>query len=219
MCYTDMNLLLWCLLPQVQVSPPFPLAFPSILLCSHSPRLYCRGLYMAQRSTISRLGLAALAMALAGCGQVTRQMTLRSEPSGALVYLNGQEVGRTPCTVDFTWYGRYDVVLRREGSQTVKTTQDVPAPWWQWIPLDLLSDILPGRKVDHHEYAFVLKPQSETGVAGPVLIDRATSLRPMLESGEYTRKPTSKPATEPTDDATTPPATPPDDSAPGASHQ
>lgn len=168
---------------------------------------------MAQRSTITRLGLAALAMALAGCGQVTRQMTLKSEPSGALVYLNGQEVGRTPCTVDFTWYGRYDVVLRREGSQTVKTTQDVPAPWWQWIPLDLVSEIVPGRKIDHHEYAFTLKPQLETGVPGSVLMDRAASLRPMLESGEYTRKPATGPTTQRTGEAATQPVVPPNDSA------
>ena len=155
---------------------------------------------MAQRCTITRLSATALAMAMAGCGQVTRQMTLKSEPSGALVYLNGQEVGRTPCTVDFTWYGRYDLVLRREGSQSVKMTQDVPPPWWQWIPLDLVSEILPGRKVDHHEYAYVLKPQPETGVPGAVLIDRANSMRPMLESGEYTRKPATRPATRPIDE-------------------
>ena len=65
---------------------------PGILLCSGAARLYCREL-MVQRSTITRLGLTALAMAVAGCGQVTRQMTLKSEPSGALVYLNGCTLG------------------------------------------------------------------------------------------------------------------------------
>lgn len=159
---------------------------------------------MVQRSTITRVGLATLALALAGCGQVTRQMTLKSKPSGALVYLNGQEVGRTPCTVDFTWYGKYDLVLRREGSQTLKTTQNVVAPWWQWIPLDLAADLVPGRKVDHHEYFYLLKPQPEAGIPGPILIDRAASLKPMLESGEFTRRPATRPATQPGAPATEP---------------
>ena len=169
---------------------------------------------MARHSTITGLVVSTLALAMTGCGQVTRQMTVRSYPSGALIYLNGQEVGRTPCTVDFTWYGRYDVVLRREGSQTLKTTQDVPAPWWQLIPLDLVSELLPGRKVDTHEYAYTLKPQPETGVPGPVLIDRAASLRPMLESGEYTRKPTTRAAATPHDMPATEPVSLPSGPAP-----
>jgi hypothetical protein len=73
------------------------------------------------------------------------------------------------------------------------------------IPLDLVSDVLPGRKIDHHEYSYLLKPQPETGVPGPVLIDRAASLRPMLESGAYTRKPATRPTTQRTGEATTQP--------------
>lgn len=152
----------------------------------------------SRSTTAVRLGtLAALGLLLAGCGHVTRQMTLKSQPEGALVYLNGQEVGRTPCTVDFTWYGNYDVALRREGYQTLKTTQKVHAPWWQWIPFDLVSDLTPGRKVDHRQYAWTLKPQPAADVPGPILVDRANSMKPMLESGEFTRKPATRPATLP----------------------
>ncbi|HWB52725.1 MAG TPA: PEGA domain-containing protein [Tepidisphaeraceae bacterium] len=43
----------------------------------------------------------ALLMA-GGCG-VQRQMVMTSNPPGALVYLNGQEIGRTPLKHEFLW--------------------------------------------------------------------------------------------------------------------
>src|SRR5688500_8891874 len=60
----------------------------------------------------SALLFLVLTVAVAGCG-VQRSLTVQSEPPGALVYLNGLEVGRTPVTRDFTWYGVYDVELRK----------------------------------------------------------------------------------------------------------
>ncbi len=45
---------------------------------------------------------------LAG-GCVERTVTITSEPDNALVYLNDEEIGRTPVTVSFTFYGVYDV--------------------------------------------------------------------------------------------------------------
>lgn len=144
---------------------------------------------------------------LAGCGHVTRQLTIDSEPAGALVYLNGQEVGRTPCTIDFTWYGWYDVVLRHDGYQTAKLRQPVLAPWWQWVPIDLLADLTPGRKVDHREFRYTIEPQPQQGVEAAVLIDRANSMRPMLESGELTRHRAIGPATAPAESPQPEPAT------------
>lgn len=139
---------------------------------------------------------------LGGC--VARQMAFRSEPSGSLVYLNGQEIGRTPCTYDFTWYGRYDLTLRKDGYQTVKTTQNVAAPWWQWIPLDLAAEVTPARFVDKREYSYNLQIQPADGVPSAVLIDRAQSLKPLLESGEFTRKPATRPTTAPANPTTLP---------------
>ena len=44
---------------------------------------------------------------------------VQSDPPGALVYLNGEEVGRTPLAHDFLWYGNYDVELRSEPGRGV----------------------------------------------------------------------------------------------------
>lgn len=51
---------------------------------------------------------------VAGFGCVERTITITSEPSGALVHLNDEEVGRTPLTVPFTFYGVYDVRLEMD---------------------------------------------------------------------------------------------------------
>src|SRR5262245_4912187 len=84
---------------------------------------------------------------LAGCG-VKRTLTVNSNPPGALVYLNGTEIGRTPVTREFTWYGTYGVELRKDGYDTLKTHGDVIAPWWQWVPFDFFAELLPFRPHD-----------------------------------------------------------------------
>ena len=85
-------------------------------------------------------GLVA-ALLLAGC--VEREMTITSEPGGALVFVSDREVGRTPVSLPFTWYGDYDIILRRDGFQTLKTHAEINPPWYEVPPLDLLSHVAP----------------------------------------------------------------------------
>ena len=118
------------------------------------------------------VGLAGLP---AGC--VRRTMTIHSEPDGALVFLNDEEVGRTPVTVPFTWYGDYDVVLRKEGYQTLKTHAPVRAPWYQLPVFDFVAEVLvPWEIHDQHELPlYALEPQQTPTRAE--LIDRARDFR------------------------------------------
>lgn len=143
--------------------------------------------------------VACAVATLAGCG-VQRTLVVNSEPPGALVYLNREEVGRTPLKYDFTWYGEYDVQLRKEGYQSVKTTEWVVAPWWQWPPFDFFADMAPGHPHDTHRLTYVMK--ASTRPADPeALIRRAEVMRAQLKSGELTRaasRPSTKPATKPT---------------------
>ncbi len=67
---------------------------------------------MTPRAQFASLLLLALCL-LTGC--VERLITVKSTPAGALVYLNDEEVGRTPVTVPFKFYGTYDVRLEHEG--------------------------------------------------------------------------------------------------------
>ncbi len=116
-------------------------------------------------------GLLSAAL-LAGC--VERRLMLESDPPGALVYLNGEEVARTPATVPLEWYGRYDVAVRMDGYETLKEQRWVVAPWWQWTPIDLVAEVLPLRLTHTPTMRFKLEPAGE-GDAG--LIDRAQRLR------------------------------------------
>src|SRR5258705_14001278 len=89
----------------------------------------------------------AYCLLFAGC--VEQTMDIQSDPPGALVYLNNQELGRTPLTRDFKWYGDYDVQVRLEGYETLKTHEKVIAPAWNWVPFDLFAQLIPANFKDH----------------------------------------------------------------------
>lgn len=74
-------------------------------------------MFIRRRTTV--LVLASALCCSAGC--VERVISITSEPSGSLVHLNDEEVGRTPLTVPFTFYGVYDVRLSHEK---------------RWLPID-----------------------------------------------------------------------------------
>ena len=145
--------------------------------------------------------LAVVSTLLGGC--VRRTLNVTSDPPGALVYLNDQEVGRTPVQRDFTWYGTYDVAVRKDGYDTLKTKGRVIAPWWQWPPFDLVAELLPLRLHDEKSLHYTL---NASGVAPSEdeMLGRAEEMRRQLESSEHTRQP---PAVTPAAQASTEPST------------
>ena len=134
-----------------------------------------------RRGRCRRLGLmcgwlvSVCALVLtAGC--VRRTLTINTEPSGALVLLNDEEVGHSPVTTDFTWYGDYDVIVRHPGYETLKTHLPVRHPWYQIPPIDFFFEVLwPGRIHDARSYDFSLV-EAEAPTR-PELIERAEALR------------------------------------------
>src|SRR3954462_14875125 len=89
---------------------------------------------------MQRLVIVLSASFLCGCAQRTVDIT--SEPSGALVYLNGDEVGRTPMRYDFMWYSNYDVTLRKDGWETLKTSKKIDPPLLFIPPIDLVGELV-----------------------------------------------------------------------------
>ena len=138
-----------------------------------------------------------------GCTGVERTLTVESEPPGALVYLNDQEVGRTPMTREFTWYGTYDLALRREGYETLKARAPVIAPWWQWVPFDFVAEVLPLRLRDRHRLSYTMKPTTEQNEDPQQMIRRGEELRSKLISGEKAK---TRPTTRPLRQSTTRPS-------------
>ena len=119
---------------------------------------------------------------LLATGCVERVMHVRSDPPGAVVTLNDREVGRTPFDREFLWYGNYDVVARADGYQGLKTTREVNAPWWQWVPFDLFTDFLPVRDDEGIELKLVpLGPPDPVGT-----VARGEAMRGRLEASEHT---------------------------------
>ncbi len=103
--------------------------------------------------------MAAIALLVGPLGCVRRTITFTTEPPNALVFLNDREIGRSEVTTDFLWYGDYDVVIRKEGYETVQTHWEVKPPWYQIIPLDFFAEVLwPGYLHDAHSRHFVLEP-------------------------------------------------------------
>lgn len=122
-------------------------------------------------------------------------MQIKSEPAGALVYLNDQEIGRTPVTTDFTWYGNYQIEVRKSGYRTLKTHKWVKAPWWNWVPFDLFANIFPGVHRDTQKLNFTLEPAIGATTEPSVLIERGEEFKKELESSEHTRPASTHPAT------------------------
>ncbi len=111
---------------------------------------------MSRAWTRSILVLAALSLVPTGC--VRRTVTITTAPQGAAVLLNDKAIGTTPVTVDFTWYGDYDVILRKDGYETLKTHHRLQTPWYELPGLDFISEVLvPFNIHDKQEMAFALE--------------------------------------------------------------
>jgi hypothetical protein len=107
-----------------------------------------------------------------------RTVKITSEPPGAVVWMNNVEVGRTPLTTAFTFYGHYDVRIRREGYEPLVTSQKLRAPIYEYPPLDLLALAAPVAIRTEREWHFQLAPLIEVqGEAEAALVTRAHEMQ------------------------------------------
>jgi hypothetical protein len=86
--------------------------------------------------------LACLPMVVASAGCVQRRMTIRSNPPGALVYVDDYQIGTTPVSHDFVYYGTRKIRLVKDGFETLTVRQPFPLPWYQVFPLDFVTENL-----------------------------------------------------------------------------
>lgn len=122
------------------------------------------------------LGLLALAV-VAGC--TSRSIVVTSEPPGALVTLNGVEVGATPLEVGFRYYGQYDLRMRKDGYQPLVATPWANAPWYEYPPIDLL--VLPLPIETRVRWHYELEPVSVEQGAAAAIIERGQEMRRATE--------------------------------------
>ena len=120
------------------------------------------------------VGVAACTALLTGC--VDRRYVITSNPPGAVVFRNGQQIGATPVDDHFVYYGEYEFLLVKDGYQTKKVVQNIPAPWYEYAPIDFFSENLwPKRMTDVRRFHFDLEPLQ--AVRTDVLLDQAQQLR------------------------------------------
>src|SRR5262245_15446922 len=127
--------------------------------------------------------LISLCTFAGGC--VRRRMTVRTNPAGAKVFVDDQEIGVTPCSASYVYYGTRKITVMKEGFRTETLYQKFYPPWYEIPPLDFVSENLVPREVrDERMVDVELVPDQL--VPPQKLIDRAQSLRDGARTGYVT---------------------------------
>lgn len=120
--------------------------------------------------------LLAVGLLCAAPGCVQRRLTIRSTPPGALVYIDNYEIGVTPVSTDYVYYGVRNIKLVRDGYETLNVQQKISPPWYQWFPLDFVAEnVVPWEIRDERALNFNLLPQQI--VPTQSLLERAEGIR------------------------------------------
>jgi hypothetical protein len=110
------------------------------------------------------------------CGCVERRYTVRTDPPGALVIVNGEAIGPAPASHGFYFYGDREVTLVLDGYQTKTLIQPINAPWYDnYLTEFFTENLVPWNIRDERQFTYQLEPaQSPTEDA---LSGRADALR------------------------------------------
>jgi hypothetical protein len=136
-----------------------------------------RTLALLRVAALGRLaGLALLFSCICSLGCVQRRLTIRSNPPGALVMIDNHNIGITPCSTDYTYYGKRNIQLIRDGYETLNDSRWILPPWYEIPPIDLVSEnAIPYELRDERIIDYQLMPQKV--VPTQQLLGRAENLR------------------------------------------
>ena len=102
-------------------------------------------------------------------------MTVRTNPPGAIVYVDNVEVGVSPVSRSFTYYGTSRIRLVCDGYETKTVVERIDPPVYDVIWVEPLTELLPIRFKDWREFTYDLE---RTQVVDPgEVIERAAVLR------------------------------------------
>ena len=104
------------------------------------------------------LALAAALLGLAGC--VERRMVIMTDPPHAIVFdEKNQPLGASPVDRTFVYYGKYRFRLVKDGYETLIVEERVRPPWYEFFPLDFISEnLIPWTLRDVRYFKYPLKP-------------------------------------------------------------
>lgn len=162
----------------------------------------------ARRNHRALAWLLAAVLCAGNLGCVQRRLTIRSNPPGALVYVDDYPIGTTPVSTDFIYYGTRKVRLSLSGYETLSVLQPLPTPWYQYPGLDFVSEnLVPGEIRDERVVEYQLKPQMI--VPSQQLLGRAENLRQSSAAPHTPLAPPPPSYGPPTSAPPGPPASPP----------
>ncbi len=151
------------------------------------------------------LCVAMLTAVAVGC--VERRYVITTDPPGAAVYRNGEYIGNTPVDDPFLYYGNYHFTIRKEGFATQQVNQEITTPFYEYWPLDFVSEVLVPYHIEDVRYLhYQLQPLQPPNI--PALLSQGQNLR--NEGMTLTPKhpqPTPAPGTPPAAPVTAVPAT------------
>ncbi|WP_425615662.1 PEGA domain-containing protein [Anatilimnocola sp. NA78] len=138
--------------------------------------------------------VALVLLCVLNTGCVRRRMTIRSFPAGAQVFVDDQEIGTTPCSSAFVYYGTRKIMLVKDGYKTETLYHQFTVPWHQYVPLDFINENLNPREIRDERIVDVTLAPQET-VSPEKLLERANNLRSGARLGMITPLPTVPPGT------------------------
>jgi len=104
-------------------------------------------------------GVSLALAAVLSCGCVQRRMTIRSNPPGALVYVDDYQLGTAPVSHDFVYYGTRKIRLVKDGYETLTVRQPFPVPWYEVFPLDFVTEnLIPWEIRDERVVELAMQP-------------------------------------------------------------
>lgn len=130
--------------------------------------------------------LTVLVLVLASAsGCVRRRMTVRTNPSGAIVSVDNQVIGTTPAATSFVYYGTREFRIEKDGYRTETIRRRINPPWYQWPGIDFVAETLwPGEIRDERIIDVELVPK--TLEPAESVVERADSLRTQSRMGVVT---------------------------------
>lgn len=112
--------------------------------------------HSARRRTAIAVFLAAAGLA-SGC--VERRYTVRTDPPGAQVIVNGESLGPAPASHNFYYYGDREITLVMDGFETKTLIQPINAPWWDnYLTEFFTENLVPWVIRDEREFTYKLEP-------------------------------------------------------------
>lgn len=105
-----------------------------------------------------------------------------------MIAVDQRELGTTPLSVPFTYYGTRNFVVSKDDHETVMASRTFQPPWYEYPPLDFIAENLwPFEVRDERLIEFQLVPKAN--VPPEKLIGRAQDLRSSSQGGTVTPLP------------------------------